>query len=104
MPSSLFLPPLEGCFGTNPIQAEKFRPDRKAVGSATVETTAVAMLSAQGQSVQLIPRRHARWRRDISNADADRDGSSAFERALLSEFDKTFSIKLGKAKMSESLF
>src|SRR5512132_3442566 len=28
---SLSLPPLECCFGTSPIQAEKFRPDRKAL-------------------------------------------------------------------------
>src|ERR1700676_2536227 len=34
MPPSVFLPPLECCFGTNPIQAEKFRPDRNAFGSA----------------------------------------------------------------------
>src|SRR5450759_5166480 len=39
---SLFLPPLECCFGTSPIQAEKLRPDRKTFGSATVATTAVA--------------------------------------------------------------
>src|ERR1700712_2644833 len=39
---SLFLPPLECCFGTSPIQAEKFRPDRKDFGSATVATKAVA--------------------------------------------------------------
>jgi hypothetical protein len=39
---SLFLPPLECCLGTNPIQAEKLRPDRKAFGSATVATRAVA--------------------------------------------------------------
>jgi len=26
------LPPLECCFGTSPIQAEKFRPDRKVLG------------------------------------------------------------------------
>jgi hypothetical protein len=35
-------PPLECCFGTSPIQAEKSRPDRKIFGSATVATTAVA--------------------------------------------------------------
>jgi hypothetical protein len=29
------LPPLECCFGTSPIQAEKLRPDRKVLGSAT---------------------------------------------------------------------
>src|SRR6202022_4032339 len=29
-----FPTPLECCFGTSPIQAEKFRPDRKAFGSA----------------------------------------------------------------------
>jgi len=39
---SLFLPPLECCFGTSPIQAEKFRPDRKDFGSATAATKAVA--------------------------------------------------------------
>ena len=39
---SLSLPPLECCFGTSPIQAEKFRPDRKAFGSATLATRAVA--------------------------------------------------------------
>src|SRR5262249_50091707 len=31
---SLGLPPLELCFGTNPIQAEKPRPDRNVLGSA----------------------------------------------------------------------
>jgi hypothetical protein len=30
---SLSLPPLECCFGTSPIQAEKLRPDRKILGS-----------------------------------------------------------------------
>ena len=30
------LAPLECCFGTSPIQAEKLRPDRKAFGSATL--------------------------------------------------------------------
>src|SRR6188508_3287792 len=39
---SFSLPPLECCFGTSPIQAEKFRPDRKAFGSATLATRAVA--------------------------------------------------------------
>src|SRR5262249_24118932 len=39
---SLSLPPLECCFGTKPIQAEKLRPDRKAPGSATFATRAVA--------------------------------------------------------------
>src|SRR5258707_14800964 len=39
---SLSLPPLECCLGTSPIQAEKFRPDRKAFGSATLATRAVA--------------------------------------------------------------
>ena len=33
---------LEFCLGTNPIQAEKSRPDRKAIGSATLATRAVA--------------------------------------------------------------
>ena len=31
---SLSLPPLECCFGTSPIQAEKLRPDLKAFGSS----------------------------------------------------------------------
>src|SRR5712671_1920128 len=39
---SLSLPPLECCLGTSPIQAEKFRPDWKAFGSATLATRAVA--------------------------------------------------------------
>src|SRR6476620_827389 len=39
---SLSLPPLELCFGTRPIQAEKSRPDRKVFGSATLATRAVA--------------------------------------------------------------
>src|SRR5262245_66392717 len=38
---SLSRPPLECCFGTNPIQAEKLRPDRKVLGSATLATKAV---------------------------------------------------------------
>ena len=42
IPPSLSLPPLECCFGTSPIQAEKLRPDRKAFGSATLPTRAVA--------------------------------------------------------------
>src|SRR5579863_10560420 len=33
---------LEFCFGTSPIQAEKSLPDRKAFGSATLATRAVA--------------------------------------------------------------
>src|SRR5437867_6215902 len=39
---SLSLPPLECCFGTSPIQAEKSLPDRKAFGLATLATRAVA--------------------------------------------------------------
>src|SRR6516225_4969177 len=42
MLSSFCLPPLEFCFGTSPIQAEKSRPDRKTFGSATLATRAVA--------------------------------------------------------------
>src|SRR6516225_1443683 len=34
MQPSLGLPPLELCFGTSPIQAEKSRPDRNVLGSA----------------------------------------------------------------------
>src|SRR5258706_10564039 len=41
---SLSLPPLECCFGTSPTQAEKLRPDRKVVGSATLATRAVASI------------------------------------------------------------
>src|SRR5664279_186676 len=41
---SLSLPPLECCFGTSPIQAEKLRPARKAFGSATQATRAVASI------------------------------------------------------------
>src|SRR3954452_4474299 len=41
---SLSLPPLECCFGTSPIQAEKLRPDRKILGSATLATRAVASI------------------------------------------------------------
>jgi hypothetical protein len=32
IPPSLFLPPLECCFGTIPIQAEKFRPIGRPLG------------------------------------------------------------------------
>src|SRR6266849_5820866 len=39
---SFSLPPLEFCFGTSPIQAEKSRPDRKALGSPTLATRALA--------------------------------------------------------------
>src|SRR6516165_3786 len=42
MPPSLSRPPLECCFGTRPIQAEKSRPDRKAFGSAMLPISAVA--------------------------------------------------------------
>jgi hypothetical protein len=44
MPPSRSLPPLECCFGTSPIQAEKLRPDRKVLGSATLATRAVASI------------------------------------------------------------
>jgi hypothetical protein len=40
--AELVLAPLECCFGTSPIQAEKSRPDRKAFASATLATKAVA--------------------------------------------------------------
>ena len=42
MRPSLSLPPLECCFGTSPIQAEKSRPERNAFGSAILATKAVA--------------------------------------------------------------
>src|SRR4249920_2169494 len=44
IPPSLSLPPLECCFGTSPIQAEKLRPDRKTFGSATLATKAVVSI------------------------------------------------------------
>src|SRR6476646_7311434 len=39
MPPSRSLPPLDCCLGTSPIHAEKLRPDRKVLGSATLATT-----------------------------------------------------------------
>jgi len=39
-----FLAPLECCLGTSPIQAEKLRPDRNVLGSATLATSAVASI------------------------------------------------------------
>src|SRR5262245_37028257 len=39
---SLSLPPLEFCLGTSPIQAEKSRPERNALGSPMLATRAVA--------------------------------------------------------------
>ena len=44
--AELVFAPLECCFGTSPIQAEKSRPDRKAFGSATLATKAVASAGA----------------------------------------------------------
>ena len=38
------LAPLECCLRTSPIQAEKLRPDRKVLGSATLATRAVASM------------------------------------------------------------
>jgi hypothetical protein len=43
---SLSLPPLEFCFGTSPIQAEKCLPDRKAFGSATHRPVRLSEMSA----------------------------------------------------------
>jgi hypothetical protein len=40
--AKLVLAPLECCLGTSPIQAEKSRPDRNALGLATLATKAVA--------------------------------------------------------------
>ena len=40
--AKLVFTPLEFCFGTSPTQAEKSRPDRKALGSAMLATRAVA--------------------------------------------------------------
>ena len=36
-PTRPVLPPLECCFGTIPIQADKLRPDRKAFGGQKLE-------------------------------------------------------------------
>ena len=38
------LAPLGCCLGTSPIQAEKLRPDRKVLGSATLANRAVASM------------------------------------------------------------
>lgn len=40
--AKLVFAPLELCFGKRPTQAEKSRPDRKALGSAMLATSAVA--------------------------------------------------------------
>jgi len=40
--AELVPPPLECCFGTSPIQADKLRPERKAFGSVMLATRAVA--------------------------------------------------------------
>jgi uncharacterized protein (UPF0303 family) len=48
------LPPLECCFGTSPIQAEKLRPDRKAFGLERLATKAVASIGPR-------PREQARF-------------------------------------------
>src|SRR4051812_10199324 len=45
------LPPLECCLGTSPIQAEKLRPDRKVLGSATLATRAVASIGPDSGNV-----------------------------------------------------
>jgi hypothetical protein len=41
------LPPLEYCFGTSPIQAEKLSADRKVLGSATLAETLARSSGAQ---------------------------------------------------------
>jgi hypothetical protein len=43
--TELLLALVESCRGTSPIQAAKSRPDRKAVGSATVAAIAVAPMT-----------------------------------------------------------
>ena len=48
---SLSRPPLECCLGTNPIQAEKLRPDRKLLGSPTLATSAAQDLYNLGSGV-----------------------------------------------------
>src|SRR5882757_6535750 len=52
---SLFLPPLECCFGTSPIQAEKLRPDRKTFGSAMLATRAVASIGPFARLIGTVP-------------------------------------------------
>ncbi len=39
----LRVPPVEFCFGTSPIQADRSRPERKAWGSGMEATNAVAI-------------------------------------------------------------
>src|SRR5215470_17736410 len=65
---SLSLPPLEFCFGTSPIQAEKSRPDRNALGSPMLATSAVASAGptpgmASSRLLVSFDRCHARMRR-----------------------------------------
>ena len=44
IPRSFGLPPVVACLGTNPSQAAKSRPRRKALASPTAETKAVALI------------------------------------------------------------
>src|SRR5262249_35756733 len=69
---SLSLPPLEFCFGTSPIQAEKSHPDRNALGSPMLATRAVAnagptpgiassrLLQALDHDARLMPAKYVR--------------------------------------------
>ena len=53
---SLSRPPLECCLGTSPIQAEKLRPDRKVLGSATLATRAVAERTDAWDAIKALAR------------------------------------------------
>src|SRR5215471_6778445 len=71
MAPNLSLPPLEFCLGTSPIQAEKSRPDRNALGSATQATSAVASAGptpgiASSRLLAAFDRCHAMIRRSNS--------------------------------------
>src|SRR5262245_54011858 len=54
---SLSLPPLECCFGTSPIQAEKSRPDRNTFGSAMLATSATCRWSDGKADRKIVPPR-----------------------------------------------
>src|SRR5918993_5814060 len=56
MPARRSLPPLEFCRGTRPIQAARFRPDLKALGSGMAATRALASSGpTPGTSISLRP-------------------------------------------------
>src|SRR5215471_4502349 len=87
---SLSLPPLEFCFGTSPIHAEKSRPDRNALGSAMLATRAVANAGptpgiASSRLLVSFDRCQAMMRRSKANIWAFNATSWQRRRALLRE-------------------